>query len=612
MFRDFYQRFIVKRLFGKIILIYTLIIVFVLTALASAVLGNYSSTMRTSAANDSKNITHTVQQFFSQKLGVAKLIQQLPYYRSETYGGILSFLSQESTSYNAEYITQKGLLDQYCQYACDLDPSILAVHMYSVNSSSIYRYYTTNNKIIRINNQNPQIFSTTANKQEFMPALLPANSLYPADSTQPSSVAIAANIRTYDMSSVLGTMFITIRLSELDEQLSQLQSDFAYHVVVYNKDGELLYNSFPDNPQIACPTFSELCSSLSDESINNTSISSIIHDDASGIYAACLIDNKTISDSYRSYRRLTILIMILCIVIAITLSFMIMRGFSNRITSVCSAMELAQSGDLSQRIQISGEDEISLIASSFNMMCDHLSHYIEKVYISDLKQKDAEIRQKKAEQYALQSQINPHFLYNTLEAIRMNSLDHHDTETAHMIYLLGSLFRSSINQKMYISIHDEITYCDSYMSLLQLRYKDRLTFSFSIDSKLYQYSIARHILQPLLENSILHGIDPDKPVTSVTVSGSMSNHSTIQINICDTGIGISEEELTTINTHLHSSFEEISDSIGIANVNQRIKSIYGEDFGIEIKSIVSEGTTITVVIPAKTIKEMTDKCTESC
>ena len=244
-------------------------------------------------------------------------------------------------------------------------------------------------------------------------------------------------------------------------------------------------------------------------------------------------------------------------------------------------------------------DEIGEISVSFNKMCDDLSNYINRVYISDIKQKNAELT-------ALQSQINPHFLYNTLEAIRMNAVSYGDHETGEMIYILSQLFRSSIKGDHVIKIKDEIKYSKLYLDLFRIRYSDRLSVKFDINDEILEYGIVKNLIQPVIENYIIHGYNINDENNIIHIKGFQQGNYLI-LTVSDNGKGIKEEKLNAIKRSIYNfDLTAGSESIGLANINERIKIIYGKECGLDIEGENCRGTTVTVRILPMTIKELKD------
>ena len=265
------------------------------------------------------------------------------------------------------------------------------------------------------------------------------------------------------------------------------------------------------------------------------------------------------------------------------------KNLNERLENTVDAMEKVQSGDLKTRIITSGEnDELSYIGDSFNEMCEELERYIKKSYIAEINQKNAEMKH-------LQSQINPHFLYNTLEVIRMKAICNGDKEVGKMLYNLAVLFRSQLKEKDIITIKTELDYCKKYLELFKFRYQEKFNYEINCEEDLLENNIIKFILQPIIENYVVHGVrlsDSDNKLEIKIESQGQD----IDIYIIDNGIGISTEKMEQIKKKLVDSNLN-NDSIGIVNVNQRIKNTYGEKYGVTYAEGIEKGTRVLINIP---------------
>jgi two-component system, sensor histidine kinase YesM len=290
-------------------------------------------------------------------------------------------------------------------------------------------------------------------------------------------------------------------------------------------------------------------------------------------------------------------IALLCILAALALTYFSKAKYIKRVQAITDAMKTVHMGDLSERIPISNShDEINEIAQSFNTMCDNLENYIDKVYISDIKQKRAEL-------IALQSQINPHFLYNTLEIIRMSAAINGADEAGEMIQILSKLFRNVVQMDTIISVDDEIRNSKLYLNLFKIRYGDKLKFEIDIDPEILNFSMIKHLIQPVIENYIVHGFDNNLETNCVTIKGYQQD-GFIYFVIADNAKGIDPITLAELNHSLTNEDYKKRDSIGLKNVNDRIKLIYSKDCGIQVSSIEGKGTQVKIVILAKTKEEL--------
>ncbi len=264
------------------------------------------------------------------------------------------------------------------------------------------------------------------------------------------------------------------------------------------------------------------------------------------------------------------------------------------------AMDQVKEGNIEVDIPIGNEsDEISIISKHFNEMCKQLNDYIEISYLAELKEKRAEVNQKKAELMALQSQINPHFLYNTLESIRMKAICNGDREVGRMLYILAFLFRNQLKENDIIPIRNEINYCQKYLEIFKFRYEEKFEFTINCPEGILDKQIIKFTLQPLIENYFVHGIKLDNNDNKLSINIKEKGNKII-IEIEDNGKGIDREKIKQLNEIL-SVRGTARKSIGITNANERIGILYGEEYGIRVVENVKVGTKIIVIIPMREV-----------
>ena len=204
---------------------------------------------------------------------------------------------------------------------------------------------------------------------------------------------------------------------------------------------------------------------------------------------------------------------------------------------------------------------------------------------------------RKSELDALQSQINPHFLYNTLDSITWMIEGERNDEATFMISQLARLFRISLSKgHTIISLKDELQHAKSYMNIQKVRYKNSFSVTFDVDEKLYSYCTVKLILQPLLENAINYGVSGMEDSGKIIVTGRMQEDKII-LAVCDNGLGMPEEEAVLVLTdsnrvHKHGS------GVGLVNVNSRIQIVFGKEYGLLVESEPDEGTRVSICIPA--------------
>ncbi len=283
--------------------------------------------------------------------------------------------------------------------------------------------------------------------------------------------------------------------------------------------------------------------------------------------------------------------------ISFAIFFVILAYLINRITKplryLDRVVKKVQTGDLSIRSNVKSKDEIGDFSQSLNHMLDRVNVMIEEV-------NDTHKRKRKAELAMLQAQINPHFLFNVLNSIRMKVLRFGDKDSASMIQSLSKLLRWTIDYKEdKITFFDEISLVKDYVNVMNMRQKEKVELDIDISSQVYQQLVPRFLLQPLIENSIIHGLN--QSAGNIRINGKMEEDN-FQIMIEDNGVGIGKEKLHELNQWLHhSGTNERShngfSSIGMTNVYERLQLSYHENPQMKIDSTSGKGTTITITIP---------------
>lgn len=270
------------------------------------------------------------------------------------------------------------------------------------------------------------------------------------------------------------------------------------------------------------------------------------------------------------------------------------RRLTRRVGGILEAMNEVTTGNLQVRLNVEHTtDELDMIAANFNNMCEELTIYIQKSYL-------AEIERKNAQMQALQSQINPHFLYNTLEAIRMKAICNGDREVGKMLYSMVGLFRSQLKEADIITLGQELDYCKQYLELFMFRFKGIFEYFLECEPELLSVPIIKFVLQPIVENYFIHGIDRERTDNCIHIS-TKKQEDTLYIYVEDNGYGMKQEEIDKKNQELRAGFfeREGKQSIGITNVNRRIKAVYGEEYGIFIEAAKPRGLRVTVTIKAE-------------
>lgn len=286
------------------------------------------------------------------------------------------------------------------------------------------------------------------------------------------------------------------------------------------------------------------------------------------------------------------------VLITTLLCYSIYKTYNRRIRRLLGFLMQVEEGKFDITVPVDSKDEIGVISNAFNEMCQKLTDYIARVYQAELQRKDAELN-------ALQMQINPHFLYNTLESIKAQAVKENDKITPEMVTLLGNLFRWSSNTRnRFVILEEEIDYVKTYLKLQSYRYDRNMEIDIKIDEENLDYAVPKLILQPMVENIIKHALMGVERSWLVGISAKKKTEK-LEITIYDNGCGMPKEKLKELQEGLDKDLNQNEfQSIGIQNVNHRIKLLFGSEYGVWIESIEKQGTAVKVIIPALYIEEM--------
>lgn len=278
-------------------------------------------------------------------------------------------------------------------------------------------------------------------------------------------------------------------------------------------------------------------------------------------------------------------IIIFVTLIAVTVAFYISNGITKRINQLIKNMKKIEKENWDVNISIDSNDEIGVLQKHFNYMVSHIKRLIREKYQGEIDKKNAELK-------ALQAQINPHFLYNTLDMVNWLSYKYNAQDISSIIENLAKFFKISLsNGRDIIPIRDEITHVRIYLDIQNKRFGDSITAVFDVSKEIEELSTVKLILQPIVENAILHGIQEKEDKTGViSITGRVENNKVILV-VKDDGIGIEEASLKGL---LHNNK---SKGYGVKNVNERIRLYFGEDNGLFYESIPGKGTKVTLVFP---------------
>lgn len=315
-------------------------------------------------------------------------------------------------------------------------------------------------------------------------------------------------------------------------------------------------------------------------------------------HVVTVVSLKTLYSATNSLKIWVLLLALLSVIILSGMSWIIVVDFLKPINNLTEAMNAITPGGELGQVEVDREDELGMLSENFNTMSTEINYLVKWIYQEQLTRKDAQLK-------ALQAQVNPHFLFNTLETInwlaQMNGVE----EISEMVTALATIMDASIGRdNKLITIADELTCIKQYIFILQKRFGDKIKLLEDADDEALKTEIPRLLLQPLVENAVYHGLEPRHGRGTILIRAKC-REAKLLIEIVDNGVGIEPERLNSLNQMLREHDEEAVSpepaserkSVGIVNVNRRIKLFFGSRWGIRISSRVGCYTKITVTLP---------------
>ena len=394
-----------------------------------------------------------------------------------------------------------------------------------------------------------------------------------------------------------GVVFIDLNYSAISELCTQNSVGTKGYVFILDQDGNIVYH--PQQQQLYNELQTENISLIMNAKTDvvtagkgdDEKIYALSHSETTGwTIVGCMNMSEHLKNS-RKARSIYVLVALGLIAVALVISSEIARNITFPIQRLRDSMKRVQKGDFSAaEIEVYSDNEIGSLTRSFNVM----THKIQDLMAQNIQEQE---QKRKIELKALQSQINPHFLYNTLDSIIWMAEGKKNEEVVLMTASLARLLRQSISiENELVTIGQEIEYVRSYLTIQKMRYKDKLEFEINVDSRITHAQIIRLVLQPIVENAIYHGLKYKESKGMLKVHGYELGERII-IDITDDGVGMDEETLKHIYDKHKVNYH--SNGVGVYNVQQRLVLYYGKEYGIIYHSEKGKGTTATVVIPKR-------------
>ena len=394
-----------------------------------------------------------------------------------------------------------------------------------------------------------------------------------------------------------GVFFIDLNYSAISGLCDQSTVGTKGYAFILDAKGNIVYH--PQQQQLYNELQTENISLIMDTDEdtvltgtgNNGKLYSISRSDKTGWTVVDCTNVRELLSKSRQAQSIYVLTAVVLVIVALLFSRFMARSITLPIQKLRDSMKKVQEGDFSvSDVVVDSRNEIGSLTKSFDVM----THRIQELMEQNVHEQE---QKRKSELKALQSQINPHFLYNTLDSIIWMAEGKKNEEVVLMTASLARLLRQSIsNEDEVVPIANEVEYARGYLTIQKMRYKDKLEFQIEVDPSILHIPLIKLVLQPIIENAIYHGLKYKGSKGLLIIKGFPKDGNAV-LQVIDDGVGMDEERLAHIYDRHKVNYH--SNGVGVYNVQKRLKLYYGEDYGITYESVVGKGTTATITIPGR-------------
>lgn len=423
-----------------------------------------------------------------------------------------------------------------------------------------------------------------------------------------NQIAVIKNMRHLPTGTYLGFLMVRINMESLFRGISYMEDASEGWFDVTDKNGKLIYSAADKDANNGEESYVDRVQARYGEILTETESSVTLPVDGKDY----LLLSRTIEPTgwkifyvnplsryqsdMESLRTATIILVGISLTLFALLSYFMAMGFSKKILLLSQSMKHLEDGNFNIRIPVSGSDEIDKLGEGFNVMTHELKKLMDEVVVVKEREKEAELK-------ALQAQINPHFLYNTLASISYLSAEYGAEDIMKISNALAKFYRISLSKgRNIIRIRDELEHIRAYMDIQDIRFKKRIRMVYEIDPAVLNGSSPKLLLQPFVENAVLHGMWVNKK--SITIRIVVKREADLVLwKVIDDGVGMDRETLDIIS----GDVDKPERGYGAVNVDRRIKVSFGEEYGVKVFSLLGAGTAVTLSIPYIPYDEIADK-----
>ena len=580
---------------SKMIIMFSLVFIISIVAVIYIFYINWSSTLTKEVIDYSslylKQLNETIDKYFNDLERFTLMAQ--------ADGNLQKILREDMTNFSN--IEMKGKLDYVENFMFNiytLKPDIINIVLLSENGMLV----TEGIRKYSLFNQNPWEYKwyarAVSNKGKSIIFKNIANEDPLGQISDEPAISVARVITDNTNNNVLGCIRIDVAYNKVQNIIESVGKTAAMDILVVASDYNVIFDPEDVIGHSSIPRFAEAFEkilAMDSGSLRQSlgdGIRTIVFDNSeyTGWSTIGIISEEKLLQETREIRNLSFFILAVTIAVIIILCVFIALGITKPLKKLSKSMSLVSDGDFDIKVGFEYNDEIGDIGRSFDKMTRKIKELVQREYVQEIKRQEVELK-------ALMAQINPHFLYNTLESLRMKAVVNKDNDVAEMIKKFSKFLRMNIiGSKDLVEIEEELEHVKYYIDIMNMRYNNRFKLIIDFNEGITNALMLKLTLQPLIENSIFHGFESKVGDCVIEIRGKKLGNE-IMIEVIDNGVGINEETLTEIKNALDNATGSDRIGIGIVNVHRRLMYYFGKSYGISISSRLQEGTRIAIRIP---------------
>lgn len=485
-------------------------------------------------------------------------------------------------------------ITDYLTALCYSDDTILDAVIFTADGRNAFSYSNASGRNIYLNYEYTDLpyITAFADTGETITAVYDEAPPYLTLTHEGDSRVITFIAKLYDMDYptrqiITGYLLINFSPAEIDGTYNEIEAASNGEYIIINKNNEVIYSN---NPEYLNCTYET--GFLNAQDINFQKSISL-----SGLQVISSVSDEALSKNIIGMFIPVAAVSVVSILIVIVTVTVLHRVYQLRFEQLAVAMEKISQGDFDTKLPVNSKDEIGYLSESFNTMCETLDTYIKRNYLAETQRRTAEL-------YALQAQINPHFLANTIESIRMQAIADDNYEVAEMLAKLGNLFRWMVQfHQNIVYLEDDLDYIETYLDLQKFRFGDKIDIRIDVSPDILYLGIPKFTIQPLVENALTHGLPQNRQTLEIHIHIAVIDD-VLTLSVADNGNGMEEEKLSQLKEHIWGKTALPGYGVALRNIHKRLQLLFGEQYGVSIDSEPQNGTVFVVTLPALEKKEM--------